>query len=246
MDRRLSTKGLCILASTSCILGVLMIGTSFGINSGPPTGAGEEELIAFAATHFRAVLWGAWLQAVGPVLIMAFAFTLVYLAGATGTIAGWMTMLGGSILMMVSLAEVVFYISALDSVPTAMGIISNGIGHAIQHLYFFVAAPTLFLSLGCVLRGSQILPRALGILSELLGAAFFLLGITSLYEQILSPRVTALAAIQAFWWFAAAIVLIMRSGRLIGPVDADSRAMEIRHSMRSRQNPPLSPNVPTR
>jgi hypothetical protein len=34
--------------------------------------ATDEQLLAFAA-NFRSVLWGAWLQAVGPVLIAGFA-----------------------------------------------------------------------------------------------------------------------------------------------------------------------------
>jgi len=238
----LSIRKICILASISCIVGVLMIGSSFGINTGPPLGAGDAQLIAFAAMNFRAVLWGAWLQALGPWLIMGFAFTVVYLAGETGTIAGWMTMLGASILMMVSLAEVIFYISALDAVPAPMGMISNNIGHAIQHLYFFIAAPALFFPLGVIVRRSQILPAVLGTLGLVLATAFFVLGITSLYEQVLSPRVTALAAIQAFWWLAAAIALIVRSGRLT-PIEAEElEAIEKRNGIRCRHTPPHSAN----
>jgi hypothetical protein len=48
-------------------------------------------------------LWGSWLQAVGPLLNVLFAFAIVCLAGATTRLAGWMTMFGGTILMMVSL-----------------------------------------------------------------------------------------------------------------------------------------------
>ena len=237
MSRVPSTRKLCIMASASCILGVLMIGTSFGINTGPPLGASDAQLIVFAATNFRAVLWGAWLQALGPLLIVGFAFTLVYLAGETGTIAGWMTMLGASILMIVTLAEVTFNISALDSIPASMGMISNNIGHAIQHLYFFVAAPALFFPLGVVLRRSQVLPRVLGGLSQVLAAAFFVLGMTSLYDQALSPRVTALAAVQALWWAAAAVSLIVRSGRLTGPDEVEGAVIETRNSVRCRQVP---------
>jgi hypothetical protein len=46
-----------------------------------PVGATTDQLLAFAATHFRTVMWGAWLQAVGPWLIVSFALTLVKLSG---------------------------------------------------------------------------------------------------------------------------------------------------------------------
>ena len=212
-------RRLSILGGVSGIIGVLMIGTSFAINTGPPLGATSDQLIAFAATHFRSVMWGAWLQSVGSLLIVGFALALVHLAHATDRLAGWLTPLGASILMMVSLAEVIFYISALDSVPPVMGQLSNAIGHAIQHLYFFVAAPALFVPMGVVVWSSRILPRTLGILAIALGSAFLILGVTSLYDQILSPGVTSFAAIQALWWFSAAIVLMLRSRSLGGSAE---------------------------
>jgi len=133
---------------------------------------------------------------------------------ATDSLAGWLTLLGASILMIVSLAEVVFYISALDPLPALMGEISNAIGHAIQHLYFFIAAPALFLPLGAVLWRSPLLPRIFSVLALFIGAAFFVLGITSLYDRILSTAVTSFAPLQALWWLAAAIVVLWRSRRI--------------------------------
>ena len=204
----------CRLGGISAIIGVLMIGTSFGINTGPPLGASDAQMIAFASTHFRQVMLGSWLQAVGPFLIMAFALTLVYLAGAMNRISGWLTLLGASILMMVSLAEVIFYICALDSVPSSMGQIGNNIGHAIQHLYFIVAAPAVFFPLGAVLWRTSVLPRAFSVLALVLGGGFFLIGIRSLSQPILSNGETSFAAIQALWWMAAGIALIARARRV--------------------------------
>ncbi len=214
MTKPLAPRAPAIAGATAGIVGVLMLIESFGINQGPPLGATTDQLIAFAETHFRAVMWGAWLQAVGPWLIVSFALTLVKLSGAMESLAGWLTLLGASILMMVSLAEVVFYISALDPVPALMGEISNAIGHAIQHLYFFIAAPALFLPLGAVLWSSSVLPRIFSVLALLIGAAFFVLGISSLYERILSTAVTSFAPLQALWWLAAAIVVLWRSRRM--------------------------------
>lgn len=212
------TRRFCILSAVAGIIGVLMIGYSFGINAGPPLNATNEQLILFAKTHYRAVLQGAWLQAVGPILIILFALAIVHLADATNRLSGWMTLLGSSILIMVSLTEVVCYIMALFTVPETMGAIGNNIGHAVQHLYFIIAAPSLFLPLAFVILSSTVLPRIFGYLAIILALAFIIVGITSLYHLILSSLDTSLAAIQALWWFAAAISLIIRSKKITTPV----------------------------
>jgi hypothetical protein len=80
-------------------------------------------------------------------------------------------------------------------------------------LYFFVAAPSLFFPMGAVIWNSKVLPRAFGALAFVLGSGFFVVGITTLYDPILSDRATSLAAVQAFWWLGAAIVLMARSKR---------------------------------
>jgi hypothetical protein len=103
-----------------------MLGLSFAFAVGPPANATRAELIAFAQQHFVAVLWGAWLQAVGPVFIILFALALVQLSSATLRLSGWMTLFGGSVLMTVSLIEITYYISALFPEPEMMGSISQG------------------------------------------------------------------------------------------------------------------------
>jgi hypothetical protein len=70
-----------------------MLGLSFALAVGPPPDATRAELIRFGQQHCAGVLWGAWLQAVGPVFIVLFAFALAHLAGATLRLAGWMTLL---------------------------------------------------------------------------------------------------------------------------------------------------------
>jgi hypothetical protein len=155
-------------------------------------------------------LWGAWLQAVGPVLIVLFAFALVHLAGATQRLAGWMTFFGATILMTVSLIEITFYISALSPDPAIMPSISLKLISAVQHLFFIIAAPSLFLPLGIVLVGSSILPRLFGYLALLLATAFAALGVIFLLDLTLPGAVTAFAGGQALWWLAAAIALIVQ------------------------------------
>jgi hypothetical protein len=168
-------------------------------------------LSTFGREYFASVLWRAWLQAVGPALIVLFAFAIVFLSGATTRLAGWMTMFGAGVLMTVSLVEVTFYISALETVPAEIGLISLGLIHAVQHLYFIVAAPALFLPLGVVILGSAVLPRAFGYLALGLGAAFAILGVAFLFTLTLPAAVVASASIQALWWLAAAVTLIIRA-----------------------------------
>jgi hypothetical protein len=77
-----------------------------------------------------------------------------------------------------------------------------------------VAAPSLFLPLGLVLVGSPILPRLFGYLAFLLAAVFAALGIIFLLDLTLPGAVTAFAGVQAFWWLAAAITLMVRGGKI--------------------------------
>ena len=210
----ISKRASCILNGLSGIVGVGLISISFNINPGPPPGATSAELMEFGRQHYASILWGAWLQAVGPVFIVLFAFSLVHLAGATQRLAGLMTFFGATTLMTVSLIEITFYISALHPDPPMMPFISLELISSVQHLYFIVAAPSLFLPLGIVLVGSLILPRLLGYLALLLAAAFAAWGVIFLNNLRLPAKVTAFAGVQALWWLAAAITVIVRSGTI--------------------------------
>src|SRR5215472_14144807 len=125
-----------VLSGLSGIAGVVMILVSFAINPGPPPNPSSAELLRFGQEHYASLLWGAWLQAVGPVFIVLFAFALVHLAGAAGRLAGWMTLFGASALMTVSLIEIGYYISALFPDPAIMPSISLRLINGVQHLYF--------------------------------------------------------------------------------------------------------------
>ena len=205
-----------ILSGLSGIIGVALLITSFAINSGPAPGATYQELVTFGQQNYAKVLWGAWLQAVGPILIVILAFALVHLAGAAQRFAGWMTFFGATILMIVSLMEVTFYSTALSTDPTTMPSISLTLISAVQHLYFIVAAPALFLPLGIVLVSSRILPRLFGHLALLLASVFAVLGVIFQLRLTLPSAVTAFGGVQALWWLAAAITLIVRGEEIPG------------------------------
>ena len=219
MDHHSISSRFCLLSGLSGVAGVVLLIVSFAINNGPPPDPSSAELVKFGQQHFANILWGAWLQAVGPVLIVLFAFALVHLAGATLRLAGWMTLFGATILMTVSLIEITFYISAVNPDPAMMPSISLRLIYAVQHLYFIVAAPTLFLPLGIVPVSSRILPRLFGYLALVLAACFATLGVVFLLRITLPGPVTAFAGVQVLWWLAAAITLIVRSGKIPNSVN---------------------------
>ena len=215
-DSFIPKRSFCILSGLSGIAGVVLLMVSFAIAVPPPAGATRAELVRFGQQHYVGILWGAWLQAVGPVFIVLFAFSLVHLARATPRLAGWMTLFGAVVLTTVSLIEITYYISALFPDPELMTSISLKVISAVQHLYFIVAAPTLFFPLGIILVSSRILPRVLGYLALLLATAFAALGDVFMLTLTLPAWVTAFAGVQALWWLAAAIALMIRSGNLVG------------------------------
>jgi len=205
------TRRAAVWAAVSGLVGTCMLGISFAINTGPPAGASGAQLTVFGQQHHDAILWAAWLQAVGPVFIAVFAFAIVVLAGATVRLAGWMTLFGTATLMMVSLIEITGYFGTLHTSPATMGLTSLALIRSVQHLYFIVAAPVVWLPLGLVILGSRVLPRILGYLALVLAAVFALAGVATLLDPTVPPAVQILGSVQALWWLAAAGTLIFRT-----------------------------------
>jgi hypothetical protein len=198
------------------IAGVLMLVVSFNINPGPPAGATYEQLISFGHRYYGSILWGAWLQTVGPFLITLFAFSLVFISGAAQTFAGWMVFFGACILMTVNLIEITFYIAVLFKDPPLGNLVGLNTIYAVQHLYFIIGAPALFIPLGIVLRNSGILPGWFSWLAILIGMLFGVLGVIFLFRLILPLWVTAIAGVQALWWLGSSIMITIRRGEKIG------------------------------
>lgn len=205
----MSTRLFRILSALSGMIGVIMLIPSFIINPGPPPDPTVAQLIAFANQYRTSILIGAWLQAVSPFLIILFALALVHLTEETKSLVGWMTLAGGSILVMTSLLEVTFYLSGVNGNPATTGQISLELIAAVQHIYSMVAAPAVFLPLGIVILRSRVLPRIFGYLALALAGIFAVLGIIALFAPI-QHVVDILATVQGLWWLLAAITLLMR------------------------------------
>jgi hypothetical protein len=211
---RMLTRTAAVWAAVSGLVGTCLLGISFAINTGPPAGASAAQVAAFGQQHHDAILWGSWLQTVAPALIVVFALAIVFLAGATTRLAGWMTLFGAATLMAVSLIEITGYIGTLHTSPATMPETSLALIHSVQHLWFIAAAPALWLPLGLVILGSPVLPRILGYLAIALAAGYALAGVLTLFDPTVPPAVQiAAGVVPALWWLAAAGTLLIRARR---------------------------------
>lgn len=150
------------------------------------------------------------LQAIGSLLTVLFALALVHLAGATHRFAGWVTLLAGTTILLVSLVEVTFYLAAAQAAVTgnvATGTLSNALIKAVQHV--FLVAPALLLPLGAVLLSARVLPRVFAYLALALGAVLQALGLVGLFG-VLQPVIDVLLIVQGVWFLAATITLAVR------------------------------------
>lgn len=197
-----------ILTALCGIFGCIILIISFIMNPAPPSNDTIAQVIKFGNEHHNMILVGGWLQTVGTLLLVLFAIAFVHVAGATTRFAGWFTMFGGIVLMMVSIIEVIFYINSLTS--TSSTLIGNlNLIKAVQHAFSMVAAPVIFLPLGIVIIGSRVLPHLFGYLALLLGVAFAIFGMVCLFGPF-QYVVDYLAMGQGGWWLLAAITLLLR------------------------------------
>src|SRR5215467_4493902 len=210
---RMLTRTAAMWAAVSGVVGTCLLGISFAINPGPSAGASGAQVTAFGQQHHDAILWGAWLQAVGPVLIVVFALAIVFLAGATTRLAGWMTLFGAATLMTTSLVEITGYIGTLYTSPATMPGTSLALIHSVQHLWFIVAAPAVWLPTGLVILGSGVLPRILGYLAVVLAAGYALAGVVTLLDPTVPSAVLISAGVPTLWYLAAAGALLRRARR---------------------------------
>ena len=206
MSNRLSR----ILAAICGIIGPVVLVVSFRLNPAPPASDTVAQLREFAILHHNGIVFGGWLQGIGSLLIVLFAIALVHFSGAAQRIAGWITLLSGATILMVSLTEVAFYLAAVQATEigdTTSAQASYNLIQAIQHV--FLIAPALLLPLGFVLLGSNVLPRLYAYLALAMGAILQICGLLGLFN-VLQPMIDLLLIVQSFWFVAAAIALLIR------------------------------------
>jgi hypothetical protein len=200
------------------IVGPSILVASFVINPAPPATDTVAQLRDFALQHHNGIVLGGWLQGMGSLLIVLFSLGLVHLANAAQRLAGWITLLAGAVILVVSLVEIVFYLSAVQATEagdTAGGLAANSLIKAVQHV--FLIAPALLLPLGIVLRDSRILPRVFAYTALLVGGTLQVLGLVGLLHP-LQAVINVILIIQSLWFIAAALA-VLRYGA--GTADPD-------------------------
>ena len=196
------------------ILGAVALVSSFIMNPAPPADLSLAQLRDFAIQHHNGIVLGAWLQGMGSLLLVLFAIALVHLAGATNQFAGWITLLAGATILMVSLVEISFYLGAVNAAEAGdltSGTVSNALIKAVQHV--FLIAPALLLPLGAVLLGSQVLPRVFAYLALAIGATLQIFGLVGLFG-VLQAIIDDVLIVQALWFIGAGVVLMTGERRV--------------------------------
>jgi hypothetical protein len=219
----MSARTFSVFAAVAGILGPVTLVASFFINPAPPVDASAAELIQFAHRHHHTIVLGGWLQGMGSLLIVIFSLALVHRAGAINWFSGWMTLLASSVILMVSLVEITFYLGGVqgaESGDLASGLASDNLRKAVQHV--FLIAPALLLPLGLVVLYSRLLPRLFAYLALALGAALQTLGLVGLFKA-LQPVIDFVLIVQALWFIAAAIALVTRPGKELEPASQPSQ-----------------------
>jgi hypothetical protein len=190
----------------------------------PPDDASTGQIVAFAVRYRDAILFDAWLQAIGTLLTVVFAVALVQLAGAAHRLAGRLTLLVAGVLMTLSLAEGTFAFAVIQGATSghpATAVAGFDLTNVFVHV--FLIAPSLFLMLGLALRGTHLLPRTFTVTALALGIVFELIGFAGLFNTTAVALVIVVQIVQELWIIAAAIALIARAARGNGgpahPVD---------------------------
>jgi len=206
-----ATRRFQLLAGLTGVVGPALLVGSFAMNPAPPPGLDPGALAAWARAHEDRILLGGWTQGIGSLLIVVFALCLVELRNGVSPLAERLTRLAGSVILMVSLTEITFYIAATQAAANAdatLGAVSVGLIKAVQHV--FLIAPALLLPLGVVLLRSRALPLVFAYSALVLGATLQVLGVVGLFSA-LQPVVDVILIVQALWFVLAGLALAAHS-----------------------------------
>lgn len=210
------------------IFGPIFLGAYFGVGIGLglatlPPDATLAQVLSMAMQYQKMWYLGTWLQATGSLLSVIFFLALVHRAGAATRLAGMLTMLGSAVLLAVVLIEGVFTIDLAQAAVNGhqvTSLTSFDLMTVFTHIYPIVPAPVIFLALGTVLLGARLLPRAFGYLALVLGVAFEVAGLVSLF--IIPWLTLVVLSLQTFWILGAAITLLVRKDQASNTVVQES------------------------
>lgn len=205
------------------ILGPILLSAYFGVGMGLglatlPPDATLAQVVNLAIKYQNMWYMGTWLQVTGSLLCVIFFLALVQKAGAATRLAGMLVMLGSAVLLAVVLIEGVFTIDLAQAAVNghqATSLTSFDLMTVFTHIYPIAPAPVIFLALSAVLLGSCLLPRTFGYLALVLGIAFEIAGLVSLF--VIPWLTLVVLSLQTLWILGAAITLLIRKDDALHP-----------------------------
>ena len=114
------TRQQVVLAACCAIVGVLPYILGFALNPGPPPGLSFTQMAVFGTQHRTLILLGGWFQIIGTLLTVLYALAMVHFAGWSIRLAGALTLLGSTVLLVVGLMEVMFYVAVTSGDPMTL------------------------------------------------------------------------------------------------------------------------------
>ncbi len=177
----------------------------------PPPNATAAQMLTFGKTYHTTILFDTWLQQIGTLLSVIFSLALVHLAGASGKLAGKLTLLTAGVITSLSLAEGTFVLGAVysgDNGHLESSITCYELSNVFIHI--FLLAPSLFLMTGLALRKTSVLPKAFIIIAIALGVLFQTLGVIGLFNNQAVLAVIVVLMLQNVWTIAASVALLVR------------------------------------
>lgn len=202
------------LAGLCGIAGPVILVASLAMAPSPPPGLAPTALAAWAAPRAGFIVLDGGMQGFGSLLIVIFALALVRLSGAGHGFLGWLTQFAGGTILMISLIEVTFYLTAAQAIAsgdTASDLISDGPDRAMQHI--FLTAPALLLPLAVVLLRTRVLARPFAWSGLAIGATLQVLALAGAF-RVMQPAVDALVIVQSAWFVAAGAALALSATQL--------------------------------
>jgi hypothetical protein len=225
-DRPVAGQMSTILTALSGIFGQLALGVYYSgilvprqLMSGDATMQRVTEIIA---PNQVAIFWDAYLQGIGSLLTVIFFIRLVYLSGFGSRFSGWMVLITSSVILSIALLDVTFTVAAVNSalakhtetLRVTFDFIA-GSTEAFDYTFLFIPAPVLIISLGAVLVKSNLLPRVFGYMAIVIGFAFIIVGVISLFKTLAGFNGMAFEVVQIIqvMWVLTAAVFILIKGR---------------------------------
>jgi len=211
----MSAKSRRLAAAMCGFLGFAALGIYYSVPFPlPPPNATLDQLINGLRGYQNRIFFDSWLLAIGSLLQVVFAISLVYLAGAATRFWGMSTILASAAILAVSLFDAAFTIAAVEAAANGhpnTSLVCFDLTNSMRHV--FLVAPSLFLPLGATLVTSRVLPRALAYSALTLGVLFELLGLATFFSHTAEALIIAVLIGQELWMLAAAVALAVFGDR---------------------------------